>query len=258
MFSVITLITDFGQRDWYAGSLKGALLKAAPTAQLIDISHEVRPFDIVQAALLTRNVWREFPEGTIHIIAVNCVYENNYSFVAVRHAGHYFLAPNNGVLTLILGNLPLSDIRYLPVDNFIHFAVKSAFSNAVAYWFADKAWDNLGLPAVEPLLERIDFQPTVRENMIRGAIVHIDHFENVVSNITREVFEKTSNGRSFSLYFKRNDPITTLSHNYCDVPAGEVLCLFNCAGLLEIAVNFGSAATLLSLKQDDLIEIVFE
>jgi S-adenosyl-L-methionine hydrolase (adenosine-forming) len=258
MSSLITLITDFGQRDWYSGSLKGALLNAAPAAQLIDISHEVRPFDIVQAALLARNVWREFPEGTIHVVAVNCVYDAQYSFVAVQYQGHYFLAPDNGVLTLIFGNLPLADVRYLPIDTQAHFAVKSAFATAAGYLHSKKPWEGLGLPAVQPLLERIDFQPTIRENMIRGTIIHIDHFENAITNVSRDMFEKASRGRSFSLYFKRNDPITTLSNNYCDVPAGEVLCLFNCTNLLEIAVNFGSAATLLGLKRDDLIEIVFE
>ena len=88
--------------------------------------------------------------------------------------------------------------------------------------------------------------------------VHVDNFENVVVNIRREVFEKTLNGRDFSLFFKRNDPITKLSGNYCDVPVGEQLCLFNAAGFLEIAVNMGKAATLLGLKVEDVVEVSFE
>jgi S-adenosylmethionine hydrolase len=92
---------------------------------------------------------------------------------------------------------------------------------------------------------------------ICGTVIHVDNFENVVVNIHRETFEKTLNGRAFSLLFKRNDPITRLSGNYCDVSMGEQLCLFNAAGFLEIAVNMGKASTLLGLKMEDVVEVVF-
>jgi hypothetical protein len=89
-------------------------------------------------------------------------------------------------------------------------------------------------------------------------VIHVDNFENVVVNIRREIFESAANGRPFSLYFKRNDPITQLSGNYCDVAVGEQLCLFNVAGFLEIAVNMGRAATLFGLKVEDVVEVVFD
>lgn len=254
---LVTLTTDFGTQDFYAGALKGALLSRSPEVRLVDISHDIKPFDIVQGAFVVQNVWREFLPGTIHLIAVNCVYDEGYRFVAARREGHFFLAPDNGLLTLLFQNIAPADLRNLPADPAEHFAVKNIFANGVAHLAAGKPFDELGEFAA-PLLERISIQPVITPARIRGTVIHVDNFENVVVNIHREVFEKAQNGRDFSLFFKRNDPITKLSGNYCDVAPGEQLCLFNSAGLLEIAVNMGKAATLLGLKVEDVVEVVFE
>ena len=120
-----------------------------------------------------------------------------------------------------------------------------------------KPFEELGVYAA-PLLQRISIQPVITPTRIRGTVIHVDNFENVVVNIRREVFESAVHGRPFSLYFKRNDPITQLSGNYCDVAEGEQLCLFNMAGYLEISVNMGRAATLFGLKVEDVVEVVFE
>ena len=131
------------------------------------------------------------------------------------------------------------------------------FANALAHFAEGKPFEALGeYPA--PLLERISIQPVITPTRIRGTVIHVDNFENVVVNIRRDIFENTLNGRAFSLFFRRNDPITKLSGNYCDVPMGEQLCLFNAAGFLEIAVNMGKAASLLGLKVEDVVEVVFE
>ncbi|MFM8373329.1 MAG: SAM hydroxide adenosyltransferase, partial [Bacteroidota bacterium] len=121
----------------------------------------------------------------------------------------------------------------------------------------DLPFDELG-SYPPPIIERISLQPVILSDRIRGTVIHIDHFDNVVVNIRRELFDEIVQGRPFSLYFKRNDPITALSGNYCDVAVGEQLCLFNTAGFLEIAINMGRAATLLGLKSDDTVEVVFE
>lgn len=253
----ITLTTDLGTRDFYVGALKGALLSRVPEARLVDISHDILPFDIVQAAFVVRNVWREFMPGTIHLLGVHCVYSPGYRFVAARQEGHYFLAPDNGVLTLIFDHLDPQDLRLLPAEGSRHFEVKEVFTQAVSHLSSGQPFEQLGqYPA--PLLERISIQPVITPTRIRGTVVHVDNFDNVVLNIHREVFEKARNGRPFSLFFKRNDPLTQLSDNYCDVAIGEQLCLFNTAGLLEIAVNMGRAATLLNLKVEDIVEVVFE
>ena len=257
MTQIVTLTTDFGTQDYYVGALKGALVSRAPEFRLVDISHDIKAFDIVQGAFVVANTWREFPENTIHFIGVNCVYQPEYRFVAARHEGHYFIAPDNGLLTILFQNLDPANLRSIPANAKEHFAVRNVFANIIAHFAENKPFEELGEhPA--PLLERISIQPVITPTRIRGTVIHVDNFENVVVNIRREVFEKTLNGRNFSLFFKRNDPITKLSENYCDVPTGEQLCLFNAADYLEIAVNMGKAASLLGLKVEDVVEVVIE
>lgn len=255
--AIITLTTDFGTGDFYVGALKGALLRQQPGLQVVDVSHDIKPFDIVQGAFVVQNVWREYPEGSIHLIGVHCVYDQGFRFVAARHAGHYFVAPDNGLLALLFGQLPPGDLRGLPAPANEHFAVKRVFAEAVAHLAAGQPFETLGEHAA-PLLQRISLQPVITPDRIRGTIIHVDNFDNAVVNIQRDLFEKTANGRSFSLFFKRNDPLTVISGNYCDVELGEPLCLFNSAGFLEIAINMGRAATLLGLKVEDVVELVFE
>jgi S-adenosyl-L-methionine hydrolase (adenosine-forming) len=253
----ITLTTDFGLQDFYTGALKGALLKRCSNVQLVDLTHDIKPFDILQAAFVVGNVWAEFPEGSLHLIGVNCVYQPEARFIAARRDGHFFLAPDNGVLTLIFPDWPPEDLRFLPAPEPGHFPVKSVFAAAAAHLSAGGSFETLGEhPA--PLLRRISLQPVITRVRIRGTVIHVDNFENVVINIRRDVFEQVGKGRAFSLYFKRHDPITQLSAQYSDVPVGEQLCLFNIAGYLEIAINMGRAASLLNLKVEDVVELVFE
>ncbi|MEO6039716.1 MAG: SAM-dependent chlorinase/fluorinase [Saprospiraceae bacterium] len=255
--NIITLTTDFGTQDFYVGALKGALLSRYPDLQLVDISHHIPPFDIVQGAYVAKHAWHEYPEGTIHLLAVNCVYDAGYRFVAARRQGHYFIAPDNGLLALLFDDLQPPDLRQLPAAADGHFLVKNIFADAVAHLAAGQPFEELGeYPA--PLLQRISIQPVIMPARIRGTVIHVDNFDNVVVNIRQEVFEKAANDRPFSLFFRRNDPITRLSGNYCDVPVGETLCLFNSTGYLEIAINLGRAATLLGLKVEDVVEVVFE
>jgi S-adenosyl-L-methionine hydrolase (adenosine-forming) len=100
-------------------------------------------------------------------------------------------------------------------------------------------------------------QPVISQNQIRGSVIHIDNYDNVILNITRDLFQKISKNRPFQLYFKRHDPITQLSNYYNDVPIGETLCLFN-SDYLEIAINMGKAAELLGLKIEDTVQINFQ
>lgn len=255
--SIVTLTTDFGAQDFYAGALKGALLRCHAGLQLVDITHGIRPYNIVEGAFALSQAWHEFPEGSIHLVAVNAVYSPGHRFAVIRHAGHYFLAPDNGILTLLFEKIASPDIRFLPSEDQSPFAVKHVFPGVTAHLASGGLFDDLGEPG-DALYQRINLQPVITPNTIRGTVIHVDYFENAIVNIRSAVFEKVGAGRPFSLYFKRNDPITQLSRSYCDVPVGEPLCMFNSSGYLEIAVNLGRAATLLGLKAEDVVELVFE
>jgi S-adenosyl-L-methionine hydrolase (adenosine-forming) len=254
---IVTIISDFGNKDYYAGALKGAILCKSPTINLVDVTHEIEPYNIVQAAFVLKNIYAEFPIGTIHLVAVNCTYDKVYEFVCLRHEDHYFIAPDNGVLSLVFKNTKPENLVKINNEDKGHFLVKNIFSNTVAQIMQGVSFEEMGKIG-DTLVERITLQPVFTPTRIRGTVIYIDNFENVILNITKEIFEKGRNGRAFSLFFKRNDPITFIGENYFDVQVGETLCLFNAAGYLEIAINMGKAASLLGLKVEDVVEIIFD
>ena len=238
--------------------LKGTLLSEVSSLVLVDITHDIAPYDIVAAAYVVRHAYPSFPPNTVHLITVDNCYQQQTEYVIAQHNGHYFIAPDNGVLTLIFDGLP-SDAAYrlsFPATA-AAFPLNRVFAKAIAYLTAHGSLDGIGAPAHD-LQERITLQPVVTNTFIRGLVIHVDTYENVVINITKKTFEQAVKEKPFELYFKRNYPITGLSEHYHDVAIGETLCLFNAAGLLEIAVNMGKAASLLSLSLDDTVQIIFE
>ncbi len=250
---IVTLTTDFGLDDYYVALMKGALLRQTANLQIVDISHNIKQFDIVQGAFVLKNAFASFPEGTIHVITVNNSQEGR-AFICLQHAGQYFIGPDNGVFSLIFPSLPEA-WRLDPVEE-SPFSIQKAIAEAVAHIATGKPIFEVGLPAGE-VEQRIALQPVISTAQIRGSVIYVDHYENVTINITKELFEKVRNGRRFAVFFKRNDPITILSQHYTDVPVGEPLCLFNAAGLLEISVSMGKASSLLGLKLDDMVQIDF-
>ncbi len=252
---IITLLTDYGQGDHAVAVLKGALLQQHSSLHIIDISHQIQPHDIVQAAYIFKNAFRSFPKGTIHILSINNYSANQLRFIGIRHAGHIFLGPDNGIFSLIFENTP-KEIVELGVLEDVLFSQEAIFSHAVGHLVAGKPFMELGLPVTE-ITERLSLQPVISTVLMRGSVIFIDKFENVVINIKKDLFEKVSNNRNFALYFKRNDPITSLSEYYYDVPVGETLCFFNASDYLEIAINMGKAASMLGLNLEDTVEVRF-
>jgi hypothetical protein len=250
---IATLTTDFGLEDYYVAILKGTMLQLTPGLQIIDITHTVKPYDIVQGAFVLKNSFHNFPEGTIHIVTVNNS-PGRLSFIAFKHLGHYFIGPDNGIFSLMFNNLP--DAYRLDDVPGSAFPLKEIISSATDHLASGKPVFEIGLPAGE-IERRIALQPVISTSQIRGSVIYIDHYENVVINIPKELFEKVRNERTFGVFFKRHDPITRLSRHYSEVPVGETLCLFNSAGFLEIAINMGKASSMLGLQMDDVIQVDF-
>ena len=251
---LLTLTTDFGREDFHLPRLKGHLFSAQRELQIVDISHEVPTYDIVRAAFIFKRVWRHFPEGTIHLISVNDYYQPRGRFLAIRHDRHYFIGPDNGVFSLIFGQLPAETYvldGYTKAD-----ALSTVYARAVAHIARQKPFLEIGLPATR-FSERLAFQPVIGPDYIRGTVVFIDRFDNVTTNITRKRFEEVGRGRGFQLLIKRMEPIDGLSFRYHDVPEGEPLCRFNSDGLLEVAINLGQAATLLGIQVEDMVQVQF-
>jgi S-adenosylmethionine hydrolase len=253
--TTVTLTTDFGLQDYYVAALKGAMLSRHQNLSFIDISHNIKNHDIVQAAFVFKNAWTAFPEGTIHVLSVNNFGGEKHRFLIFNHQNHIFIGPDNGIFSLIFKNIPL--IAYeLPFSGLNFTPIRVCIANAVGHVANGFPIEDIGNPADE-LVERISLQPVISPAQIRGAVIYIDNYDNVIVNITRDLFEKVGRGRPFQLYFKRHDPITRLVEHYNDAPIGETLCLFN-SDYLEIAINMGKAAEMLGLKIDDTIQIDFQ
>ncbi|MEK7255879.1 MAG: SAM-dependent chlorinase/fluorinase [Bacteroidota bacterium] len=252
--SIATLTTDFGLTDYYVAILKGAMLSRNEELQIVDVTHNVKPYDIVQGAFVLKNAYLHFPENTIHLVSVNNL-SGRVDFIAFRMDGHYFVGPDNGIFSLMFDELP-AEVYRIEYDGDSPFPLKDIFADAVEHLSFGKPLHEIGLPASQ-FERRIALQPVISTSQIRGSVIYIDHYENAVVNVPQELFEKVRNDRRFALYFKRNDPITQLSTHYHDVPIGETLCLFNSAGYLEIAVNMGKASSLLGLKLDDMVQVDF-
>lgn len=252
---LITLTTDFGTLDHYAASLKGALLSVHPIIQFIDITHNVKNYNIVQSAYVVKHTFSKFPPGTIHIVAVNTFYEAQPRYLVALYRGHYFIGPDNGVFSMIFEEAATECVTITTAAVSIHM-YELAYAKAVEQITKQLPLAEIGTPVGE-IMQRFSLQAITGETMIRGSVIHIDHFENVVLNITRELWNRYAYFRRFTLFFKRNDPIIELSTTYSDVPIGENLCLFNAADHLEIAINMGKAAGMLSLDIEDTIQVEF-
>ena len=255
--TIVTLTSDFGLQDNYAAKLKGALLRHCVHLNIIDVTHNIKNYDIVQSAYVVRNMYESFPENTIHIVSVNNFYSPEAAYVLVSHQGHYFLGPDNGVFSLIFSEQPKILYKLESKDEAGNlFKLDDIYARAVAHIANENPIEDIGEPLAS-LTERISLQAIIGPTQIRGSVIHIDNFENVILNITRELWERYSYYRHFALFFKRHDAITTLSTCYSDVPIGETLCQFNSADHLEIAINMGKAATMHNLTIDDTVQLDF-
>lgn len=246
---LLTLTSDIGSPDYLVGAIKAQLLHLNPDFRLVDISHNIPPFNYPQAAYVCRSAIRNFPDFSYHLILVNLFERKPEQLLLAFHNNQYLLCADNGLLTMILEQTPELVIG-LPLE-------KSAIKNttyltrimgeAVNKLVKGESVKDIGVPDV-PYREKKHLRPMLDINSIEGQIVFIDSFENVIVNITHEQFEEQRKGRGFRIVFKRDEIIDRISDSYADVPEGEKLALFNSAGYLEIAINKGNAAGLFGLK----------
>ncbi|HTD40984.1 MAG TPA: SAM-dependent chlorinase/fluorinase [Mucilaginibacter sp.] len=257
--AIITLTTDLGDKDIYQAALKGSILKLLPAVNIVDITHSVAAFNVQQAAFILKNSFYYFPEQTVHLIGIDTVYNSDTKYLAVRYKNHYFVGSDNGIFSLMFDSEPdeIVEINIMQDLKFLHFPLTDIFVKAACHLAGGGKLSEIGLP-VAGMEKKMNLQPIVEKNMIKGAVIYIDSFQNVITNITKEFFNKVQQGRQFTLSFKRNETINHLSWHYNEVPEGEKLCLFGISDHLEIAINKGNASGLLGLNLGDSVIIDFE
>lgn len=246
--ALLTLTSDIGQQDYLVGAVKGHLLQIDPSFQLIDISHSISPFNYPQAAYICRNALKHFPPHTFHLLLVNLFEKKPEQLLLAFHNDQYLLCADNGLLSMVLDDKPEIVIG-LPLEA---SAIKNTLyciqvmGRAVQQLQNGARLQDIGI-ADAIYSEKNPLRPTFGEDWIEGQILFIDHFENIIVNITQEQFEEQRKDRRFRIVFKRDEVIDRISETYADVPEGEKLACFNAAGYLEIAINKGNAAGLFGL-----------
>ncbi len=261
---IITLTSDLGLRDHYVAAVKAALYTQAPQTTIVDISHQVSSFDINSAAFLVRSVWHQFPLGTVHVIGINPEFNAQQSHLVIQYSGHYFISADNGIFALLFDSEP-EDIYEIniPQGNDWKFPMKGVFSTAAAHLSKGGAPEFLG--------KRTDafqhaFTPgiVIEEDLLKGRVEYIDHYGNVYTNISRQLFESAVRKRMFAIQFKSAGfAISKISDYYTDVLEGERLAMWASNDLLMIAIHGGAsnhgggASDLFGLQIDDMIRIEF-
>lgn len=257
--AIITLTSDWGLKDHYTGAVKGALLSLIPDATIIDITHEIPPYDIEPASFVIRNCYHNFPKGTIHIIGINTEASIENPHIVALYDGHYFIGADNGIFPLIFAGKPekIIELTITQDTDYFTFSTRDVFVKAAYLLSRGDKPEQIGVVR-DNLFERISLRPVIEANIIKGNVIYIDAYENVITNITEDLFREIGKGKKYTISWRSGYEITEISHAYKDVDPGEKLALFGSTGHLEIAMCMGNASSLLGLKMKDSVRIEFE
>lgn len=274
--AVITFTSDYGLVDHRVAAVKGAILNLKEEVTIVDITHQIQAYNLLQTAYIVRNAYSFFPKGTVHIISVDSFYTKDRKCILYKADDHYFLAADNGLLSLIFYNIKPEEVYEITFNN--RFDDEVRFTSTDIFAPVAVHLQNGGLPEVigrkfkDP--KQLSFPRAVfneSEKMLIGEIMYIDNFGNVVSNISKKTFEKSSVGfESFIVKF-RNLALSRIHDQYTDLVNdwekeqefhGKAAAVFNDAGLLELTIYKGNcesgAKTLFGLQVGESIYIQFQ
>jgi S-adenosylmethionine hydrolase len=256
---VITLLTDFGSMDHYAGAMKGVMLGICPSAQLVDISHEVTPYAITEAAFMLAQAWRSFPKGTVHLVVVDPGVGSARRPILMEIAGHCFVAPDNGVLTMLFDAGITCKVREITASRYFRepvsltFHGRDIFAPVAAHLAAGLAPAKFG-KRIEDYV-RLDFARPIRSGPKKwtGSILKIDRFGNLITNFESEAWKRLKRQRFEMRIGTRCASV--LASNYAEMGAGELFAIAGSAGFLELSMNQASAASVIGVQPGDTLEV---
>ncbi|MDZ4752447.1 MAG: SAM-dependent chlorinase/fluorinase [Flavobacteriales bacterium] len=262
--SIVTLTTDLGNRDYYVGAVKAAIVSRAPGTTIVDITHMVKPFDTIEGAFHLRSVWNHFPLGTVHILGILPEFAINRPQLCIVHMGHYFLCTDNGAVPFLFDIDPEEVFEInLPQGDEWKFPLRGVYATAAAHLCRGGTPEFLG-KRTEGIKSAPMVHPIISENSLKGHVIHIDHYGNVYTNITERLFRQHQARRKFSIMFKRaSNVINQISDYYTDVTEGERLAMFGSNGLLMLAINGGvnghggGAAQLFGIHAGDMVTVEY-
>lgn len=255
---IITLTTDWNKNDYYVGAVKGAIYSNHEDVKVVDITHQIKPFNIFQASFILRNCYPYYPDGTVHIIGVKTEAYSDQKYIIAECKNQFFLGTDNGIFSLLFKDddpvnyYTINDIKetsFPSLDIFAEIACKLVNG--------DKA-EKLGTEK-DSIIRRVPLRATIEDNVVIGSVVYIDSFQNAITNISKDLFDRVGNGKPFKIYVQSNHyVISKINKTYQETSVGELLAIFNSLNLLEIAINGGNAAELLNLDTNSSIRIKFQ
>ena len=259
---IITLTTDFGTSDAYVGTMKGVILGINPNVRMVDLTHAIPPQDIHEAAFTIRSAYHYFPKGTIHTVVVDPGVGSDRQAIVCEIDGAFFVCPDNGVLSYLLQAIDdgaehrmnavaiQNPAYHLPqISNTFHG--RDIFAPVAAHLSRGVPLANIG-PRVENLVQLPIPMSDISGNTITGQMVKIDRFGNAITNISESALAGAISGYQIRVGTTR---LTHLNRAYAESAIGEPLAIIGSFGLLEIAINGGSAETCLGLKRGDVVEV---
>jgi hypothetical protein len=256
---IITLTSDLGDASHYPAIIKGVILSRYPTAILIDVTHNIPSFDLMQAAYVLRHTFPAFPAGTVHLIGVDPEANGLPAGVVMSYRGQSFVGPNNGTLSLICGGEVRQGYAIEHPDLLapaFPSSLRAARILAPTAAFLGQGGHPHEVGTAMPLRDLRWGEPSYSGNCLRGKIIHIDKFGNAITNIHRHNFLDLKQNRRFEIFI-RNIRLRRIVNTYADVAKADALAIFGEGQHLEIAMREASASELLGLKVHDMITIEF-
>ncbi len=245
MNGIVTFITDFGTTDPYAGIMKGIVLGANNHANIADITHQIPAHDIISGAFTLVRAYRYFPTGTVHVAVVDPGVGTSRKSIAVKTENYYFIGPDNGILSPVLGIERVQEIREITNQPFLlneisnTFHGRDIFAPCAGHLSAGKSFSYIG-PEIKRI-KHLVFPAVKRDNTIMtGEVVSVDSFGNLITTISEKAFKSFVGKKEYEILFG-NERFPSIMLSYADVPESQPLALFGSCGYLEISMNGGSA-----------------
>ena len=274
--SIITLTTDYGNKDYSVSELKAKIYNEITDVRIVDISHNISPFNLTEAAYIIKSAYRHFPKGSIHIIGIESDLTPENAHIAMKFDDNYFIGADNGIFSMIIDDFKADSMVEINIHKNYNYTITAndVFVKIATHISRDGKLEVIG-KKIDSIKEIKDIKPVVSSdnNQIIGSVIYIDNYSNVVTNITQNIFDKIAKSRPFTIY-ARNVKFDKIFNNYSDaidysVPKdkreedGKKIALFNNLGYLELSIyksnpsTVGSASTLFGLGYRDQISVHF-
>jgi hypothetical protein len=260
---IITLTTDFGLNDHFVGAMKGVILDIVPEAAIVDISHAVQAFDVLDGALTISQAYSYFPNGTVHVVVVDPGVGTERRPILASSDAYHFVAPDNGVLSMVYAREEHMTVRHITAEHYFRqplsatFHARDVFAPVAAYLsklvdsqkFGDPIEDYVRFAAPKP--------KAAGENRLRGVVLKVDRFGNLITNITPEDVPVLFTGQpgSFKIVVGKTE-INNVRGAYAEAAPGEVFGILGSMGYLEIAANRAAAAQITGAAKGSEVSIL--